>query len=226
MIARFPNSSKTCSKCSRDTCCETIYQLILEARQNYQRSHQRNRYLTQAIRELNPKLWRTNTPYYGDALQQTWLYFAQKGYQTYDRDRGCIVTWLNSYLWYRHRDLAQQAIKRQSQEIPIDLGKTQPEGIYRRVISEIPSPAYGSLDLLKQVSIWIANDPNKTLGSTHIRNRPDITAQTLIQLRLPPETAWKDISVHFDVSISTLSTFYHRQCLPLLRNFGQSEGLF
>jgi hypothetical protein len=48
----------------------------------------------------------------------------------------------------------------------------------------------------------------------------------LILRRLPPETPWKVLSEEFDIPSSTLSSFYQRQCLPRLREFGKSEGYF
>ncbi|MDJ0689538.1 MAG: helix-turn-helix domain-containing protein [Xenococcaceae cyanobacterium MO_188.B32] len=42
--------------------------------------------------------------------------------------------------------------------------------------------------------------------------------------RLPPETSWQELSKEFGISISTLSNFYQRQCMPRLRNFAKSEG--
>jgi hypothetical protein len=225
MTTQSTTSYQKFSKCSDSTCCETIYPFILEASQHQVGSRQRDRSLTQAIRAITPKLWRAYTPYYPDALQQTWLYFVKNGCQTYDRDRGCIITWLNSYLWYRHQDLAQQAIKRQCQEVPIDLDAANTEDSYGYALREVSGREYGSLFLLEQVSNWVATDLNNMLRNTHVRGRPDIDAQTLIQLRLPPETSWKNISAQFDVPISTLSGFYRRQCLPLLRSFGYAEGL-
>jgi hypothetical protein len=62
------------------------------------------------------------------------------------------------------------------------------------------------------------------LSRIHITNHPEVTAKVLILRRLPPEDSWKSIAAEFNVSIPTLSSFYQRQCLPRLRNFGESEG--
>ena len=67
-------------------------------------------------------------------------------------------------------------------------------------------------------------DPQGELRGIYITNRPDVTAQILILRRLPPETSWKDLAADYKLSVSTLSSFYQRQCLPRLRKFGELEG--
>jgi hypothetical protein len=62
------------------------------------------------------------------------------------------------------------------------------------------------------------------LCRTHIAGRPEVNAQVLILRRLPPEASWKELSAEFNLPISTLSSFYQRQCIPRLRKFGESEG--
>ncbi|MCL1491460.1 MAG: hypothetical protein M1G31_12005 [Pseudanabaena sp. Salubria-1] len=54
---------------------------------------------------------------------------------------------------------------------------------------------------------------------TYIRDRADVNAQVLILKRLPPETNWQILSQEFSLPISTLSSFYQRKCIPLLKEF-------
>lgn len=188
-------------------------------------SAMRQKYLTKIIRQVAPKLWRENTPYYQDALQQTWIYFCQnicegRTGKAYDPDRGTIVTWLNFYLKKRLQDLSEDARKREKNTVspkPDDYN----EGFdpLETIPSEPDVPP-----LLEQVKQWVEADLNGELQGIHIANRPDVTAQILILRRLPPETSWKDLATEFNLSVSTLSSFYQRQCLPRLRKFGESEG--
>ncbi len=56
---------------------ERLHQLVIEACSHRVGSAERQRNLTRIIRLINNKLWRESTPYYQDALQQTWVYFCQ-----------------------------------------------------------------------------------------------------------------------------------------------------
>jgi hypothetical protein len=78
--------------------------------------------------------------------------------------------------------------------------------------------------ILEEVSRWAEADVNGELQHIHIEGQPDVNCQTLILRRLPPETSWKDLAKEFGLSVSTLSSFYQRQCMPRLRKFGESQG--
>lgn len=166
-----------------------------------------------------------NTPYYAEALQKTWEYFIRKVCTTYDPSRAFLITWLNVYLRYRHQDLVKQAAADRQKLVSLDPHASDAKDPPLKVIKEVPSKNYGSLDLLEQVIHWAETDADGMLCQTHLTGRPDITCQTILLLRLPPETPWKEISARFNEKIPTLAAFYQRQCLPRLRKFGQAEGL-
>jgi hypothetical protein len=197
--------------------------LVMAARLHPVGSRERNRYLTQLIRELSPLLWRTHTPEYADAQQQVWRFFIERGIAAYNPDCGSMVSWLNTHLWYRHQDLLRQAAQRQRYEQPI-APATRLDETWPTTVREVPAPEYGSLEMLDQVRQWVTIDVKKYLGQIYLRDRPDVNAQVLILLRLPAETPWKQISAQFEVSVPTLNSFYQRKCLPLLRQFGQAQG--
>ncbi|MBV9387770.1 MAG: hypothetical protein JOZ78_15215, partial [Chroococcidiopsidaceae cyanobacterium CP_BM_ER_R8_30] len=58
---------------------EQIAQLVIEACKHKPGSNGRQRVLTQIIRLIikSGKLWKDSSPYYEDALQQTWIYFCR-----------------------------------------------------------------------------------------------------------------------------------------------------
>jgi hypothetical protein len=204
---------------------ERLDSLVTEACNHPPGSAARQKNLTRIIRLIAPKLWREHTPYYQDALQQTWIYFCQnicegKTGKAYDPDRGTIVTWLNYYLKKRLQDLSDAARKRQEKFVSQRLDDSN-EAF--DLLENIPAEP-DVLPLLEQVKQWVEADPDGELSRIHITNRPDMTAQLLILRRLPPETSWKDLAAEFNLSMSTLSSFYQRQCLPRLRKFGESEG--
>jgi hypothetical protein len=188
-------------------------------------SAQRQRYLTRIIRHIAPKLWRENTPYYQDALQQTWVYFCQNICEgntgaVYSPERGSVITWLNFYLKRRLQDFYTDDRKRKDTFVSKKVGDSSDTLDPLDTVAAEPDVP----PLLEQVKQWVENDPMGELTSLHIANRPDVTAQMLILRRLPPETSWKDLATEFNLSVSTLSSFYQRQCLPRLRKFGELEG--
>lgn len=199
---------------------ERQQQLVADACRHPAGSRPRQRYLTQLIREVSPSLWRESTPYYGDALQQTWEYFCKHLCDRYDASRAGIATWLNNHLRWRLTDLrnsAYEEAKREYRPRPTSTGEELDP------IAQIPAPEY-TPPLLEVVRAWAEADVDGDLRATHVRGCPQANCQLLILKRLPPETSWEDLSLELGRSISTLSTFYQRKCVPRLHNFGKSAG--
>lgn len=206
-----------------------LKQLVTAACRHPTGSRERQKYLTQIIRIVEKHLWRENTPYYQDALQQTWLFFCRNicdsgSAAQYDPERSTVITWLDTYLRRRLQDCyinerehnhsqmsgyQRQGRSGEMQEVhPLDCVEASPD---------IPP-------ILETVRAWATNDRKGQLRQLHIKGYPQVTCQLLILRRLPPECSWKELSEEFGISIPTLSSFYQRQCLPRLRNFGETEG--
>ncbi|HEY9901151.1 MAG TPA: sigma-70 family RNA polymerase sigma factor [Candidatus Sericytochromatia bacterium] len=209
---------------------EHLRQLVTEACSHRVGSAARQKNLTKIIRLITRKLWKENTPYYQDALQQTWVYFCQNicegnTGEPYNPSRGSVVTWLNFYLKRRLQDFYIDDQKQKAKTVSpqtgqLGLGETEPTVDLIENLAANPDVPL----LMEEVSRWVESDPDGELSSLHISNRPDVTAQLLILRRLPPEESWKSLAAEFNLSVSTLSSFYQRQCLPRLRKFGESEG--
>jgi len=206
---------------------QQLRNLVKEVCEHPPGSIKRQRGLTQIIRLTMPKLWREASPYYADAVQQTWVYFCQnicegKTGAQYDPSYSSVATWLNAYLKRRLQDgfigqqkqQASQALSRsrlsEAEEMPDPIENLAAE-------PDVPP-------ILESVKAWVEADTSGELRRTQIEGQPAITAQVLILRRLPPETSWKELAIEFGLSVSTLSSFYQRQCLPRLRKFGESEG--
>ncbi len=208
---------------------ERLRQLVTQACSHQPGSATRQKYLTNIIRLITDKLWREHTPYYQDALQQTWVYFCQNicegnTGEPYTPSRSSVITWLNFYLKRRLQDFyideQKQKVKiASSQTNQFSLGEEQTQNPVENLPANPDIPP-----LLEEVINWVQTDPDGELSRIHLTNHPNITAQVLILRRLPPEASWKDLCVEFNLSISTLSSFYQRQCLPRLRKFGETEG--
>lgn len=204
---------------------EHLRQLVAEACQHPPGSRERQKYLTQIIRLATQKLWRESTPYYQDALQQTWVYFCQNLCESttgacYDRERASPITWLNTYLKRRLQD-GYLDVQKQRVTLLSVTAKGEEES-FNPVDNLAASPDIPPL--LEEVRKWVLADPQKQLRRTYISDRPDINCQVLILRRLPPETPWKTLAEEFGISAGTLSSFYQRQCMPRLREFGKAEG--
>jgi hypothetical protein len=193
-------------------------------------SLERQRNLTKVIRLISTRLWRESVPYYQDALQQTWIFFCQNiceagTGEAYNAARGTVVTWLNYYLKRRLQDgfiqVQQQKVRTASSYSRVEKSGGLGEEI--DPIDNLPAPETVP-PILEAVQEWATIDASGELGLTHIEGHPEVNCQTLILRRLPPESSWQDLSEEFNLSISTLSSFYRRQCLTRLRKFGASEG--
>ncbi|MEL6814859.1 MAG: sigma-70 family RNA polymerase sigma factor [Cyanobacteria bacterium J06598_3] len=207
---------------------EPLRELVKSTCQHPHGSARRQRGMTQLIRQITPRLWHTAEAYYGDALQQTWIYFCRNLCEAttgraYDPDVASPVTWLNAYLKRRLQDfqiaenrqrattISQSSLRRGSEDGPLDP---------LDFIAAPPDiPAW-----LEQMKAWAQKDADGELASTHVSKHPEVTAQLLILKRLPPETPWKVLSADYGIAVGTLSSFYQRQCLTRLRAYGKSQG--
>ncbi len=209
---------------------DQLLQLVQATCQHPPGSPQRQKGLTQLIRLLNQQLWHTSDAYYADALQQTWIYFCRNLCEAttgraYDPEVASPVTWLNAYLKRRLQDFRIAENQKRATTISRSSARVSSEGDPVDPIDRLPAPP-DIPPLLAQVRAWANADADGTLASLHIAKHTKVTAKLLILKRLPPETPWKILSAEHDISIGTLSSFYQRQCLPKLRDFGQSQGYF
>lgn len=204
---------------------QSLSQLVQEACQHPHGSRERQKKLTTIIRLVNSRLWHENTPYYEDALQETWMYFCRNicdgnSGKVYDPDKASVVTWLNNYLKWRLKDGLIRTSKEKQQIVTPSVDENN------HIIDWIANlPAKENVPpILEEIEKWAMEDSQNSLRSIHVRNHPQITAQMLIIKRLPPETEWSQLAEEYGVAVGTLSSFYQRKCKPLLRKFSQSQG--
>lgn len=175
------------------------------------------------------KQWREYASYYEDALQDTWLYFSRNlcegennTAKPFCRADCKIIARFNKYLKWRLRDYAVEVTKELDLRISPRFSK---EGKLIDPVNLIQAPK-PLPNWCEEIRIWAENDISGQLQNTHIKGHSEVNCRILILRRLPPEKAWKDLSVEFGLSISTLSGFYEKKCRPLLHQFGKSEGYF
>ncbi|MDJ0573580.1 MAG: sigma-70 family RNA polymerase sigma factor [Xenococcaceae cyanobacterium MO_234.B1] len=204
---------------------QSLSQLVKEACKYPPGSKERQKNLTKIIRLVNSQLWQENTPYYEDALQETWIYFCRnicegKPGKVYDSDKASVVTWLNNYLKWRLKDAYIRIKKKKQQTVSVQVDRNN------QIIDPIDNlPAKADIPpLLEEIEKWAGEDPQNKLRRIYLENHPQVTSQVLILRRLPPETAWEKLAEEYGVAAGTLSSFYQRKCKPLLREFSKSQG--
>lgn len=204
-----------------DSLDRQLQQLVAEACSYPAKSLQRRQKLNEIVRVVTKsgKLWRENTPYYKDALQQTWLYFCRNP-QQYKPASCSVITWLNNCLKWRLQDLRSSVLKEQANIVAGSMPGT--EGTVDPVERLPTSPDIPPI--LEETYEWVRTDPDAELRNTHVKGRHDVTCQLLILRRLPPETSWEAIAKEFNLPPSTAPNFYKRECLPRLRKFALDQG--
>ncbi|MGA9379413.1 MAG: sigma-70 family RNA polymerase sigma factor [Phormidium sp.] len=183
--------------------------------------------LTKLIRiiQQSGKLWQERSLEYEDALQLTWIYFCRNLCEAvtgdrYDEEKASVITWLNAYLKRRLQDcrIETENQKRWRSMLPLNQDRE-----YRNPIDNLAA-APDLPPILTEIKDWVNQDPGGKLRRLHIRDRPEINCQVLILRRLPPETPWEVLAKEFQIKNTTLSSFYSRHCLKLLREFGKQQG--
>jgi DNA-directed RNA polymerase specialized sigma24 family protein len=225
-IANFPSESTWQAIASHQPSVsrvdDSLAKLIAETCQHPPGSLKRQLGLERIVRLIiqSGRLWTENAPYYEDALQQTWLYFcrnlceATTTKEPYDPQRSNIFTWLDRYLKGRLKDMY---LKNRNEQI---IHVENPE----EIILTIPAPV-NTIPLEDQIRAWAEADATGELVATHIANRPELNCQLLILRRLPPKSQWEELAAEFNISMSTLNSFYRRKCIPhLQRNFEPDLG--
>jgi len=213
-----------------DKLTEQLNQLVAKACSHPPNSTKRQEGLTQIVRVVmkSGKLWKENNPYYGDALQQTWLYFTRNICEAttgakYDAEISSVTTWLNAYLRKRLLDFRLSSSDEEKQRVKPCFSKEQGPDQEIDPLDNLPAPP-DIPPILEITRNWATTDLDGELRHVHIQGYPKVNCQVLILRRLPPETPWETLATEFGLSISTLNNFYRRQCMPRLRKFGESQG--
>lgn len=207
--------------------------LIAQACQHPPGSLRRGRFLNQLIGEIikSGKLWKENTPYYKEALQETWIYLnrnlceATTAKEAYDPEKSSITTWLNAYLKRRLFDCRLAPIKESE----------QPNR--RRIVSSEGEPDQDTINpteyleanrdisfYLDELIEWIETDPNNELKSRHIRGQPQINCQVLLQRQCLYGQSLQEIAKELGCAHSTLYQLFNNDCRHLLQKFCEDQG--
>ncbi len=171
------------------------------------------------------KLWKEHTSYYNDALQEMWEYCCEH-LEEYNPDIKGPIVWLDDELKKRLRRMRDGKYRQQRRFL---IAKQTEQGVNNPIDDIVASPdIQPAMEIWEKTILWVQKDSDNRLSSICFRKRPEINAQALILRRLPPDTlSWKTIAAEFNLNpqeAKDLPKFYNRRCLPLLREFGFSQG--
>jgi hypothetical protein len=208
-------------------------ELVTQACQYLPGSKARGRFLSKLIREIvkSGKLWKENTPYYEEALQKTWIYLSQNlceattAKRPYDPEESCIYTWLNAYLKMRLLDCRQNEQKQQQQQKHrriVSLEGEQNEAIINSIENQQAEP--DASFYVAEVIEWIETDPHNELKSRHIRGKPQINCQVLLQRQCLYGQSFQEIAKDLGCAHSTLYELFNNDCRHLLQKFCEDQG--
>ncbi|PSB26180.1 hypothetical protein C7B69_11855 [filamentous cyanobacterium Phorm 46] len=220
-------------KFDRDSAQQHILQLVTEACKHPVGSLRRGRFLDKLIREIvkSGKLWKENTPHYEEALQKTWIYLSRNlceattAKEPYNPEKSQITTWLNPYLKKRLLDCyRKQKQERERQiQLPIvslDRLSDKKDIKYTENLKANPDVSFYLDELLE----WIETDPNNELKSRHVRGKPEINCQVLLQRKCLYGQTLQEIAKEFGCAHSTLYQLLNNDCRHLLQQFSENQG--
>lgn len=78
--------------------------------------------------------------------------------------------------------------------------------------------------LFEDTRQYIEADPDDCFKGEFIRHRPDVNFQAIALARFAGKS-WEEISVNFDIKISTLSSFFQRGCQKFHHKFKEDLGM-
>ncbi|HEY9692983.1 MAG TPA: hypothetical protein V6D15_12295 [Oculatellaceae cyanobacterium] len=205
---------------------DLLTQLVQETCKYPHNSLERKQGLTKIIflMQKSGKIWRggreVNLEHYQEALQENW-YFFSRNLCNYDPQKASVITWFNTYLEYKLRDIQAKAAKEVSRRGSAKID--QETGNVIDPIDMFPAPPQNSVLMIKELIKWL-NENQKRLSRIHLRDRTEINAHLLISRHLILEETYTTIAQEFTVPIPTLSNFYKDRCLPIIKRWWDEQG--
>ena len=191
------------------------------------RTVERQKAMNRLIREMQKsgKLWKSYGSVKDEAEARSWLYLinnlceATTAKAPFDPNIGLVTTWYNAYLKYRIRDLERQEMEDIQNRVHPKRDPDTREWI--DPLENIPAPP--EQFILAKISAWVTEDPAGQLQGTTMRKYPHVSVQKMLQSFTIDDRQWREISAELNVPVPSLSDFYQRRCVPLLRDFLASE---
>ncbi|VEP14384.1 conserved hypothetical protein [Hyella patelloides LEGE 07179] len=206
---------------------EYLKKLAIEAQKYPSQSSQRQLAISRLVNEIwqSPKLghpqngsWSVNfyTEVYHEALQRTLLEVCHR--IDFYNPQHPVMAWVNFRLQKQFINVVNDYRKKGITNIP---KIRQKETIFIPNLDDLDerlSVQKVSNDevLLRQ---FIEQDPERLMGSEFVKNRPFITFQVLAKAKFIEERNWTELADEFDISPTTLCSFFNRRLKKLMPYF-------
>ncbi|NES06675.1 MAG: hypothetical protein F6K22_29955 [Okeania sp. SIO2F4] len=215
-------------------------------------SAQRRKDVNRLLHELSqlPGLYKYSHPLYLEALDQTLLWVSQNICKFQPKQpnlplRTSLRKWINSYIYWRMRDLyveqAQQDHDMVSLDVPINDDSENPLKLLDQLsVKGFYIPTGDGFEcyiekcqrqriqkIIEQLERYVEEDPEGRLKSCHPRQHPNCNCQFLCQRLLfqyPPDKKTK-ISRELGINYNNLQAFWKRKkCQQLLQQILEELG--
>lgn len=145
---------------------------------------------------------------YTEALQETWLYISRK-IENYKPEKGKVLAWANYILDKRFKDAIRRHNKNKLKSLdePIYL-ESGSEATLLTLLDTILH-TQNQIDDWEELQDYLEEDSKGIFTQEHIKNHPEANFRA-IALRRLERHSWKDMSIEWGITISTLSSFYRR----------------
>lgn len=224
---------------------EQLYQLIAQVCQHPLRSPKRRKAMNLLLVEIQrlPGLVKLPHPDYLDALNRTWEWVNRQLCQEFKADLPLVqkrlVQWINSYLYWRIRDLYSPAKSDRSLDAPIGDGQTEISLLDILSTTGFEIPTRSGLDgYIEQIEReqqqavglkleqYVEQDPKEKLRNCHPQTYPNCNCQLLssrVLLKDPPDK-FSAIAKELSINYQTLKSHWERKCRPLLQEIALELG--
>lgn len=177
-----------------------------------------------------------------DALNRTWEWLS-RNIRNFKPRTSCIredlVKWINSYLYWRIRDLAapnflaDHSLDETTKDWDGVKLSTKLEQLSTSTLSGLEAQIeqfqrQSQQRVVLKLELYIQQDPKKKLRNCYPRNHPECNCQ-LLSLRLlsifkdPPDKL-TDLATEFNINYQTLVSHWKRKTLPLLQEIAIELG--
>lgn len=224
---------------------EQLYQLIVQVCQHPLKSPKRRKAMNLLLVEIQrlPGLGKSSHPDYLDALNRTWEWVNRQLCQGFNPNKPLIqkrlLQWINSYLYWRIKDLYSPGKSDRSLDAPIGDSPTEPSFLDLLSTTGFEIPSRSGLDgYIEQIEReqqqvvslkleqYVVEDPKKKLQNCHPQTYATCNCQLLssrVLLKNPPDK-FSAIAKEFSINYQTLKSHWERKCLPLLQEIALELG--
>lgn len=226
---------------------EQLYQLIAQICQHPWKSPKRQKAMNLLLREIQllPGLGKSSHPDYLDALNNTFEWVNRQLCQDFNPDRPLVqkrlLQWINSYLYWRIKDLYLQGKSDRTYSLDAPIGDHQSETSLLELLptTDFQIPTRSGIDsYIQQIETeqqqiiglkleeYVREDPKEKLRNCHPQTYSNCNCQLLtsrVLLKDPPDK-FSLLAKELSINYQTLKSHWERKCRPLLQEIAIELG--